>query len=448
MNLSLKSLQKKIRDPNFLSLAGNGSMAVLGLVIMATLYRALSIKEAGIWIFFQSSLVFVDTFRTGFLVTPFVKFYSGSSKERQEEVIGSAWFIAILITAVFVLANIPMLFALKYIENEGMIFFLKWFSINLVITLPSLIGMCIAQGDLRFDRLLYLRISGNGLFFIFILLLIYFNKASLDTVVYANLLSSTITSIISLSAGWSSFSNILKKTAACGKEIFNFGKYTVGTSISASMCRYSDTLIITLMLPNGALAIYNLGNRLMEVVEIPLRSFAATALPKLSSAYNQGRKGEVIRVMKSYVGMLTILLIPVFIVTFIFADLAVGIIGGNQYIATEAGTQAATVLRFFMGFALLYPADRFFAITLDAIHKPKVNFVKVLIMLAVNIITDFIGVLLFKNIYGITIATFFPILTAATIGFWALQKYEPFNFMDSYKSGIKDLKLLYRKQFS
>lgn len=444
MNVSLKTIQSKIKDPNFLSLAGNGSMALLGMVIMATIYRALSVKDAGIWIFFQSSLVFVDTFRTGFLVTAFVKFYSGSSDKRKEEVIGSTWYVASLITGFFILLNIPALFALHFVSNPGLLFFMKWFAINLVFTLPSLVAMCIAQGELRFDRLLYLRISGNGLFFGLLLILIYFHKATLDTVIYANLLSSLITSLLSLLAGWSKISKFLKKTTACSKELYHFGKYTVGTSISASLFKTSDTLIIYYFLPN-ALAIYNLGNRLMEIVEIPLRSFAATALPRLSSAFNQNNRSDVIKIMKEYVGMLTILLVPVFIFTFIFAGIIVGIIGGKQYIDTEAGNQAANVLRFFMGFALIYPADRFFAVTLDAIHKPRINFIKVLIMLAVNISTDFIGVLLFKNVYGITLATVFPILTGAIIGFWAIQKYQSFSLLAMYRSGFTSLKTIYKK---
>ena len=444
MNLSFKSIQSKIKDPNFLSLAGNAAMSLLGFATMATIYRALSVTDVGIWLFFQSSLVFVDTFRTGFLVTAFVKFYSGSTENRKEEVIGSTWYVASLITGLFVLLNIPALLALHFVSNPGFLFFMKWFAINLVFTLPSLVAMCIAQGEMRFDRLLYLRVAGNGLFFVLLLILIYCDKATLDNVIYANLLSSLTTSLISIFAGWSKLSMFSKKTSDCSKELYHFGKYTVGTSISASLFKTSDTLIIYYFLPN-ALAIYNLGNRLMEIVEIPLRSFAATALPKLSSAYNQNNKGEVITIMKGYVGMLTILLIPVFIITFIFASFIVGIIGGNQYINTEAGAQAANVLRLFMGFALIYPADRFFAITLDAIHKPRINFVKVLIMLAINIIADLIGVLVFKNVYGITVAAVFPILTGAIIGYWAIQKYESFVLIEMYRSGFSNLKTLYQK---
>ena len=444
MNLSFKSIQSKIKDPNFLSLAGNAAMSLLGFATMATIYRALSVKDTGIWFFFQSSLVFIDTFRTGFLVTAFVKFYAGSTDKRKEEVIGSTWYVASLITGLFIILNIPALFALHFISDPGLLFLLKWFAINLVFTLPSLVAMCIAQGQLRFDRLLYLRVSGNGLFFLLLLILIYVGKASLDYVIYANLLSSLITSLLSIFAGWSKLSLFFKKTAECSKELYHFGKYTVGTSISASLFKTSDTLIIYYFLPN-ALAIYNLGNRLMEIVEIPLRSFAATALPKLSSAYNQNKKSDVIKIMKEYVGILTILLIPVFIITFIFAGFIVGIIGGKQYIDTEAGNQAANVLRLFMGFALIYPADRFFAITLDAIHKPRINFVKVLIMLAVNIIADLIGVLLFKNVYGITVATVFPILTGAIIGYWAIQKYEGFGMIAIYRSGFNNLKHLSKK---
>jgi O-antigen/teichoic acid export membrane protein len=64
------------------------------------------------------------------------------------------------------------------------------------------------------------------------------------------------------------------------------------------------------MLGPAALAVYNIGLRLMEIVEIPLRSFAATAMPSLSAAFNKPDKEEVVYILKKYTGVLTMLLIP------------------------------------------------------------------------------------------------------------------------------------------
>lgn len=436
---------QKFRNIHFLSLMGNGIMSVLILVFTAILYRSLSVREIGIWIFFQTSLSFLDTFRNGFLTTAFIKFYAGSTKQRAEEIIGSTWYIASVITAFFLLFNVFAFFALPYINEPSLTYFLKYFSINLVCSLPMLLAICIAQAELKFDRLLYIRAAQVIMLMSFLILLIVTKKNNLTYLMYANIIAALLTSLLCLVAGWTGIKHFFKKTRSAIKELYHFGKYTVGTSISANLFGVTDTFIINFMLGPAALGIYNIGKRLTEIVEIPLRSFVATAFPEMSIAYNQKNKEQVIYIMKKYTGMLTVALIPVMVVIFIFAPQAIGIIGGEKYIGTEAGLLAANVLRLFFTFALLYPADRFLAITLDVIHKPQINFYKIIVMLVINLVTDVIGIYFFKNIYGVALATIFPVITAIIISRFALQKYYMrYSFFDTYLLGYKELVILMR----
>lgn len=443
----MRVLFQKLRSIHFVSLMGNGIMSVFLMIFTAILYRYLSITDIGIWIFFQTGLSFLDTFRNGFLTTAFIKFYAGSSKERGQEIIGSTWYIASAITAFFLVLNVLAFIAVPYISEPSLNYFIKYFSINLVCSLPMILAMCIAQAELKFDRLLYIRAAQVILLMSFLILLIVTKKNSLTYLMYANILAALLTSLLCLVAGWTGIKHFFKKTRSAIKELYHFGKYTVGTSISANLFGVTDTFIINFMLGPAALGIYNIGKRLMEIVEIPLRSFVATAFPEMSVAYNQNKKEQVIDIMKKYTGMLTVALVPFLIIGFIFAPLAIGMIGGEKYIGTEAGAYATNVLRFFFTFALLYPADRFLAITLDVIHKPQINFYKVVVMLIVNLITDIGGVYIFKNIYGVAIATIFPILTAIIIAHFALQKYYMcFPFFDTYSVGLRELKLFIKSR--
>jgi hypothetical protein len=96
----------------------------------------------------------------------------------------------------------------------------------------------------------------------------------------------------------------------------------------------------------------------------------------------------------------------------------------------------------------LFPVDRFLGLTLDVIHQPKINFFKVMLMLLVTIITDFIGIHLTGNVYGVTIATAFTILTGIVISFYALNLYYvKFTIKDIYIRGFKELKILYSNSF-
>lgn len=434
----ISNIREKIQNKHFLSLAGNGVMSLLGMATVALLYRALSLNDIGIWVFFQTTVLLADTFRSGFLTTAFIKFYAGATPQRSAEVAGSAWYIAIFITGILALLNAPAFLFLHHISNPGLFLFCKWFGIAFICTLPTFMATCVLQGEQRFDRMLYIRFINQGSFILFVAILMFLHKASLETTVYAYLISSLLTSIFAIAAGWSGIRHFARRSKESISEIFHFGKYSVGTTLSSNLFRTSDTYIINFMLGAPALAVYNIGLRLMEIVEIPLRSFAATGMPELSAAYNSHRSGEVINVMKKYAGMLTVALVPAFIVSVLCADVAVALIGGGKY----AHTEAANVLRIFMGFALLYPVDRFFALTIDVIHQPKINFIKVLIMLAGNILGDFAGVWMFGNIYGVALTTILPTLIGVFIGNWALQRYHPFSFFSVFSTGFTEVKAL------
>lgn len=430
-----------IKNKHFLSLAGNGIMIVLSMITTAIIFRALPIARAGEWGFFQATFLLIDTFRSGFITTAFIKFYAGSDEKRTAEVAGSTWFVALIITGILVVLNVPALFFAKYITDDGLLLFIKWFGLAYLFTLPMFMATCVLQGEQRFDQLLYVRFVNRGSFILFIIALIITKRMSLETLLYAYLISNLITSIYVMLMGWSRISTLARRSKASIMEIYNFGKYSVGTTLSSNMFRTSDTYIINFMLGPAALAIYNLGQSLMQLVEVPLVSFAATGMPILSAHYNQGNREGVIHTMKKYIGMLTIILIPACIIACLLADFAIGLIGGGKYVHTEA----ANVFRLFMTFALLYPADRFSALTLDVIHRPQVNFYKVLVMLAANIIFDYLGILVFGNIYGVAITTAIPVLIAVVISYVELRKYQKYSFWNIYSVGFYETKQLFKQ---
>lgn len=63
-------------------------------------------------------------------------------------------------------------------------------------------------------------------------------------------------------------------------------------------------------------------------------------------------------------------------------------------------------------------------------------------MLAGNIAADFTFIYLFKNIYGVALATVVPVLTGVLIGHWALCKYYPFKLTDIITTGYTEVKEL------
>ncbi|MEA5258189.1 oligosaccharide flippase family protein [Arcicella aquatica] len=439
--MDIQNIILKLKNKHFLSLLGNGSMSVLAMLTVSILLRNMEPGEIGYWFFFQSVFVLLDTFRVGFLQIAMIKFYTGAEKSRADTVLGSVWFLSLLITGTLVGVNIIAAFFLPYIDSIGIISIIKWFGITFLFTLPSAIASWISQSDERFDRLLLLRFITQGAFIIMVLLVIFFMKLSLDLLLVINALSSGIVSLYCIFKGWTRISTLSKRTRESIMELFHFGKYSVGTTISTNLLRSSDTFIIMSVLGAAgpaAVTMYTVPMRLMEIIEIPLRSFLSTAMPSMSGAFNRGNKIEVVEIMQKYAGTLTLALFPVSVVAIIFADFAITLLGGKQY----SGTNAVVVYRILMSFALFFPIDRFLGITLDIIHQPKINFYKVLVMLAINVTFDFIGIYVFGNIVGVGLATLFTFLSGVAFGYYWLRKYLDFTLFGFFKTGFIEIRMI------
>jgi O-antigen/teichoic acid export membrane protein len=124
------------------------------------------------------------------------------------------------------------------------------------------------------------------------------------------------------------------------------------------------------------------------------------------------------------------------------ADYAVLLLGGGKY----AGTDAANILRMLIVVSFLYPIDRFNGVTLDIILQQKVNFYKVLIMLATNIPVTYFGILLLHNIWGAAIAVPFTLLAGLVFGYYHLRKHINYTIGGIFKTGfIESKNLFYEK---
>jgi O-antigen/teichoic acid export membrane protein len=319
---------------------------------------------------------------------------------------------------------------------------IKWMGIILLVTLPSNVASWILQAEGRFDRLFYVRLLNQGVFTMFVLILIAIKQLNYFNTVIAYMAGTAIASLLSILFGWTKLKHIGRLNRAAKNDLFHFGKFSVGTTISAYLLKSSDTIIIRFMFGKvigpGAIADYNLPQKLMEIIEIPLRSFIAVAMPMMSISVHKNDKEQVNYIMTKYAGMLSIALIPVSIGGIIFADLLMGAIGGGKYMHSQAGN----VFRIFMCYGVLLPVDRFLGITLDILNQPRLNMIKVLFMLGVNVIGDFAGILIFHNIYGVALASILTFLAGVIYGYWAIKKYLNFSMIDIFVVGYRESKSL------
>ncbi len=425
-------------NPQFLSLAGNLTVSVMSIISVSLLFRVLPVKALGMWVFFSSTVGLADAFRSGFLTTALVRACSGATPARKAEVTASAWVIALAVTAIMGVLNVGAWLWFGHSASEELVVVLRWFGIVLLVTLPYFMATCILQAEMRFDRILYVRLMSQGIFVLGVVGLLFMGTASLLYVVYCYVFSSLITSVATLIVGWAQLGNWPHRTKECILELAHFGKYSVGSYVGTNLLRSSDTFLINFILGPAALAVYNLAGRFVELIDIPLRSFMATAIPALSAAFNQDKLPEVLRLLRKNAGMLTWAFLPIIVGTILLADIPVYLIGGAKY----QGTEAANLLRISMVIAILFPIDRFFGVTLDVVNQPQLNLLKVFLMLGVNVVGDVVALKLFHNIYGVALASLPTAITGFVFGYLQLKRFLPISLKDIITTGFIEFKIL------
>lgn len=411
------------------------------MLTFVLLLRSMKMEEMGYWIFFQSSFTLLDMCRAGFLQTALIKFYAGTDLSRAKEVLGSIWFIAILITIFWIVLTIPSLFLLPLIKDESIKIVIQWFALKFVLTLPSTLSAWQLQADQKFDKLLQISFITHCSFISLVVGMMLTGTMSITNLLLADMLVSTIITTMCLVRGWTGISYIASRTKECMLEVYNFGKFSIGTSISANLLRNSDVFMINFFLGAAFVPIYNVAQRLMEVIEIPLRSILVIAIPELSAAFNKKRIDEVVFYLRKYSGMLTLGLIPICIVGVSLADVFVALLGGGKYV----GTDAANIFRIFLVLSIIYPIDRFTGVSLDIVHQPKRNLIKVIIMLVLNVSLNYLGILIFKDLFGVVLSSVVSFIVGALYSYFSLKKFLPFNLKDILTSGVYELKYLYNR---
>nr|WP_315172273.1 hypothetical protein [uncultured Flavobacterium sp.] len=445
----MKTLKKIMREDNFLSLTGNLVIAVLGIAGFALLARSLSLDVFGQWVLFITGGSFVEMFRFGITNNGLIRFLSGADASSRMELIGSNALIGLVATLAiaFILVLCYVLFN-EVISASGYHLFFKWYPLLAFLNLPWNNALVVLQADRAYGKILLLKSINSGLFFLVILTNFFLELLTLDQLVIAMLIINALTSFISIVLGWDGTKFILKANSKTNRTLLDFGKYTTFTLIGTNLLRSADTIIISLSpLGSAAVALYSIPLKLTELQQIPLRSFVATAFPKMSKASVQGKVEEVRDLFYTYSGALTYLFAGLSVFTFVFAEFFVLVISGRQYLETDpqTGFNVVNIVRVFSIYGLLLPIDRMTGIGLDSINKPKINAIKVFVMVLANIIGDCIAIFIFQSLLLVAVASIIFTLIGIWMGMYFLDKELTLTYREIFSSGINFYRSLIHK---
>ncbi|CAM2867029.1 lipopolysaccharide biosynthesis protein [Flavobacterium frigoris] len=436
----MKILKKIVREDNFLSLTGNVVIAILGIGGFALLARSLALEVFGEWVLFIAAGSFIEMFRFGITNTGLIRYLSGADGFYRIKLIGSNALISLgatIIVAVILIAC-KLVFP-EAIKNSGYNMFFTWYPLLAFLNLPWNSALVVLQADRKYIQILVLKAINSGFFFLVILLHFLVVTLNLNQLVIALIIVNGATSIISLILGWDGILHIKKASVETNKILLHFGKYTTFTLIGTNLLRSVDTLIISLSpLGSAAVALYSIPLKLTELQQIPLRSFVATAFPKMSKASLQDKIDEVKSLFYTYSGALTYLFVGISLVTFVFAEFFVIAISGHKYLVTDpiTGFNVVAIVRVFSVYGLLLPIDRMTGVGLDSINKPKINAIKVFVMLLANVIGDLIAILIFKSLILVAIGSIFFTIIGVWMGMYFLDKELSLSFREIFSKGV------------
>lgn len=445
----MKKLKKIVREDNFLSLTGNVVIAILGIAGFALLTRSLSLEIFGEWVLFVTAGSFVEMFRFGITNTGLIRYLSGSVDTERVQLIGSNALIGfgatVLIAIILISCNIIFEEA---IGNSGYHLFFKWYPLLAFLNLPWNNALVVLQADRKYGKILAIKAMNSGFFFLVILINFYFLNLTLTQLVMAMIIINAITSIVSIIAGWDGIKHITSASVETNKTLLHFGKYTTFTLIGTNLLRSADVLIISLSpLGNAAVALYSIPLKLTELQQIPLRSFVATAFPKMSKASVHHKIEEVKDLFYTYAGALTYLFVFISLFTFVFAEFFVFLLSGDQYLKTDpvTGFNVVNIVRVFSIYGLLLPIDRMTGIGLDSINKPNINALKVFFMVIANVVGDLIAIFIFKSLLLVAVASIIFTLIGIWMGMYFLDKELSLSYREIFSSGLRFYSSLFNK---
>ena len=418
------------KDKNTQSTASSVVSACLGMLNFALLARFINTELLGEWIFFIALLGLLEMARTGLLGNAFQKLYfDKTSESHKRAVIGSTWKLAALTNAVVLIASFLLYLLFSILDiSFAYTHFLWWIPAAMIGSQATNIGVWIMSAREKYISVLWIMCSIQVVFMIGIYL-ITINVLDSNDLIYILIASQIIPGLIITSLGYNGISNWKKGRKKDVSVLFNFGKYTFGTSLGTSLLKSSDTFLLMPFLGPAAVTIYGVPEKVLRVIEVPLQGFIAAYFPPMAQV-NQQEGAAALRdlLLRSMGYLFWLLICPLGLVWFFTPEL-IALIAGSEF------SESQEVFKIFILYIILIPFDRLNGMALDILNQPKFNLRKVTIMVLVNILGDLLVLTNGGGITGVAYVSIATYFSGILVGFWYLNDFIPINLKDIFKLG-------------
>jgi O-antigen/teichoic acid export membrane protein len=372
-------MKKYLKNERLLLMIGNIANAGFGFVTIGILARTLGTNDFGAWVIFVTNMGLVEMLRSGFVYQALVKYVSGSlDKTEEDRVINASWQISLLLSIVLIMLLLLVNFTFyESIKTFHFDLFFSYYPIILILMLPINMSTWVAHAKQKYFKMWLINFLSSFPFLLFILM---FKNVNILQVIWVFGGIRAALAIFCLYDLRIKFSIFFESTTI--KELLKFSKYTVVTTLSTNILKSADILLINAFFGPSMVAIYNIPLKLLDVVEIPLRSWSMSAFPKLSKLASLKKFGEFRAIFNREVKYFSFLLLPFLGITFHFSEQIITLYAGEGF------SQASNILKIFTIYLFIMPLDRYLGIALDSLDLPHINSMKVVLMASLNVFGD------------------------------------------------------------
>lgn len=379
---------------------------IFGFIAVLFLVRYLSKADFGIYSFYITVVTLIEMSRNSFIQNGFTTHYSKKELVKKEVVTSSLILNGVLtVTLALALYLFSDLIASPNSSNE-LLKMIKTYCVFSPLMVISSHATYYFTTTTDFKKVAAISLTRYGAFCI-IVIGVYFLQEGVTVYEFALLNLISIFISILLSAFYlvrSSYSHAWVFNFKLVKKLFHFGKYTFGVGISSMMTRSIDKFMIKAFLSHEAVATYDIARRFLNILDVPIAAVSNVALPKLVEAGNGDKPNkEIGEVFSKTSGMGIAIIIPVVLLLLLFPAFFIKLVAGDNYL------DAVPILQILLVYNLFRPITTQSGGVLEAVGKPKIGFVVLLVNIIINVVLNYFLIrssAFYGGLIGASIASF------------------------------------------
>ncbi len=392
------------------SLLSNGVLAAGGLASFIILSHFTTIELFGEWFLFLTLSVFVDLLRFGLTRSAVVRMIARECDSSQSVCrMGASSMLSniIVMGGLSVLMWLGAYFLGGHIATSERVYYLFLLYYPLVgwANLGWNNALSVLQGQGRFFEIMLMKGLNMTIFVLGVIWVVSSDEVLFLKILGVYLLANVVCSVFAFLKNWDSLRAVGKASRGDMKEIFNFGRFALWSTVSSSLLRSADSFIVGLspVLGVGAVAILAVPFKSIEAIELPVRSVAQVAYNRLSRAWHNEDLEDFRGLLARYILLAVMMVVPISVVLVLMPDLILEFFGGNQY-RPYFGVMRV-MLYLLAAYGVLLVVDRLSGVALEAMGRPRMNLVKVSAMAVLNIVGNLVAVFVFESLLGVVVVT-------------------------------------------